>query len=126
MEHAWALLQFLGLEKLAQQKAGELSYGQARRLELCRALACKPRILLLDEPAAGFNGAEISELNDLILRLRQSGLTVVLIEHHMEMLMKICDKISVLKQGALIAEGTPFEVQQNPQVVAAYLGEKSA
>jgi branched-chain amino acid transport system ATP-binding protein len=123
-EDAARLLSLLDLEQVAEQPAGSLPFGVRKRVELGRALAGKPALLLLDEPAAGLNHVEVEELADLIVSLaRRLSLTVLLVEHHMNVVMRISDKIVVLDFGRGIAEGTPVEVKKNPQVIRAYLGE---
>lgn len=102
---AYRLLKFVGLEKLAFEKAKNLAYGQARRLEIARALALRPRFLLLDEPAAGLTSAEIEEFNQIILKIKEQGIAVLLIEHHMDMLMAISDEITVLDFGKRFVRG---------------------
>lgn len=120
---AMALLKIFNLDQLADEKAKNLAYGQQRRLEIVRALATKPKILFLDEPAAGMNPNETAELTELIAQIReQFDLTIVLIEHDMSLVMKICQRIYVLEYGRLIAHGTPEEIKQNPDVIRAYLG----
>ena len=116
------LLEQLGLERYAGSYARELPYGLQRRLEIARALAAAPRLLLLDEPAAGLNPQEKNELMALIARLRSEGLTIFLIEHDMKVVMGISDRIVVLDYGEKITEGTPLEVRANPRVIEAYLG----
>jgi branched-chain amino acid transport system ATP-binding protein len=121
---AMNLLREVGLEDLAGEMSSSLPYGKQRRLEIARALATGPKLLLLDEPAAGMNPIETQALLDLILRLRKDyDLTVFLIEHDMKFVMQICERIKVLDYGVTIAEGTPYEIQNNPRVIEAYLGE---
>lgn len=119
---AMELLTFVDLADEAHLRAASLSYGHQRRLEIARALASRPKLLLLDEPAAGMNPAEAHSLMDLILKIRDSGVTVLLIEHHMKVVMGISDRIAVLEYGNKIAEGVPEEIKQNPNVIQAYLG----
>lgn len=118
------LLKILGLYEVKDELCTSLPYGLQRRLEIARALATNPSLLLLDEPAAGMNPQETAELTDFIRRIRDDfHLTVFMIEHHMDLVMDISDRIYVLNFGALIASGTPEQVQNNPEVIAAYLGE---
>jgi branched-chain amino acid transport system ATP-binding protein len=124
-ETSWELLDVVGLTHLAREKAGSLPYGQQRRLEIARALATRPKVILLDEPAAGMNPAETESLIELIRRIRREyGLTVLLIEHDMTVVMGICERLKVLDYGHTIAEGSPEEIQNNERVIQAYLGER--
>ena len=122
-EEALELLKIFNLESFAQDKAKNLAYGQQRELEIVRALATKPKILFLDEPAAGMNPQETANLTKLISQIQeQFGLTVVLIEHDMSLVMEICQRLYVLEYGRLLAHGTPEEIKKNPDVIRAYLG----
>ena len=121
---AMELLKFVALEHRALHLAKNLPYGEQRRLEIARALATRPRLILLDEPAAGMNPTESADLTELIRRIRGQGVTVLLIEHHMRVVMGISDRISVLEYGRKIAEGTPAEIRANPVVIQAYLGSE--
>jgi ABC-type branched-subunit amino acid transport system ATPase component len=116
------LLAFVGLERRASLQAASLPYGEQRMLELARALATSPRLLMLDEPAAGLNAAEVERLVERIGLLRERGMTIIVVEHNMDLVMKISDRVLVMDYGQHLFEGTPAEVQANPTVIAAYLG----
>lgn len=122
-EKAHAALVFVGLQHLADQPAGSLPYGHQRLVEIARAIVARPRLLLLDEPAAGLNGAESRLLVDFIRRIREAGATIILIEHHMDVVMPTCDRITVLNHGRLLARGTPGEIRSDRAVIGAYLGK---
>ncbi len=124
LDRAADWLERVGLLELANRQAGNLAYGQQRRLEIVRCMVTRPEILMLDEPAAGLNPRETEELNQLIAELRnQHNVSVLLIEHDMKLVMGISDRIYVVNQGTPLAQGTPAEIRNNPDVIRAYLGE---
>ena len=118
-----ALLEYVGLSEYANMQARNLSYGHQRRLEIARALATEPKLLALDEPAAGMNATEKRELRELLLRIRADGKTILLIEHDVSLVMGICDSLTVLDYGKVIAAGKPADVRAHPEVIKAYLGQ---
>lgn len=122
-EAAYEILQFVGLEQRAQEQAGTLPYGEQRLMGVALALAAKPSMLLLDEPVSGMNPSETARFVKLVKKIRESGVTILLVEHDMPMVMEVCDRIVVLNYGRIIAEGTPAEIQNNPEVIRAYLGQ---
>ena len=125
-EESLEILHFLNLENLSTKKTGALPYGEQRRVEIARALSCHPEVLLLDEPAAGMNPAEIQDLNQLILDIRDHyDLTVMVVEHQMRLVMEICEEILVLNFGKQLAIGKPDELKTNQAVLEAYLGKSS-
>jgi len=125
-QEAAELMRFVGLEHALEARADAMSYGALKRLEIARALAMKPRLLFLDEPAAGLNPRETLEIDELIRKVAASGVTVVLVEHDMKMVMSLSDRILVLDYGKKLAEGTAAEIRQDPAVIAAYLGAGAA
>ena len=124
-EKAHALLERFGLDQYSEMVAGNLPYGLQRKLEIARALATNPKFLLLDEPAAGMNNDECNELVELLRKTHEDfKLTTILIEHHMDLVVSLCDRICVLNVGEVLAEGKPNEIQNNPDVIKAYLGNR--
>ncbi len=126
VEQALETLGFVGLSQESNVYASALPYGHMRLLEIARALVSKPKLLMLDEPAAGLNTTETIALGDLIYRINQSGVTVILVDHRMDLVMKVCENVTVLNYGEKLAEGLPREIQNNTQVIEAYLGRNSA
>lgn len=122
-DRAGRWLEYVGIADQADATAGSLPFGKGRLLEIARALALEPRIILMDEPAAGLNSRETMGLADLIKKIKDSGVTIVLVEHDMELVMDVCDAVVVLNLGRKLAEGTPREIQENSEVIAAYLGD---
>jgi len=125
LSKAYETLELVGLSSYANSIAGQLAYGHRRLLEIARAIVSEPDLLLLDEPAAGLNSTESNKLSELIKKIQSKGTTIILVEHHMDVVMSVCDMITVLNHGQKLAEGTPSQIQRNPSVIEAYLGNSS-
>ncbi|MBS0308112.1 MAG: ABC transporter ATP-binding protein, partial [Proteobacteria bacterium] len=123
---ALELLSWVKLDHKAHMEADSLSYGEQRKLELARALATEPKLLLLDEPVAGMNSSEKTELMAEIINIQKRGYSVLMIEHDMRFVMGLCERVAVLNFGKIIAEGTPEQIKNNPEVIEAYLGQEEA
>jgi branched-chain amino acid transport system ATP-binding protein len=123
VDAAHEILRFVGLEQRAYEQAGTLPYGEQRLIGVALALAVEPSMLLLDEPVSGMNPSETARFIKLVGKIRDAGVTILLVEHDMPMVMEVCDRIVVLNYGRIIAEGTPAEIQSNPEVIRAYLGQ---
>ncbi|MGH6901050.1 MAG: ABC transporter ATP-binding protein, partial [Geminicoccaceae bacterium] len=121
-DEAWATLDFIGIGKRAKELGGALPYGEQRLLEVAVALAARPSLLLLDEPVSGMNPSETASFMRLLDKIRAQGITVLLVEHDMRMVMGVSDRVVVINHGKIIAEGPPGEIQENPEVIRAYLG----